>query len=84
MRSKQYARRCSRSTIQTDSRCNFNDVLQGDESLGLFVVVDGSVSVHRHHSKHHQKEQEQHSSYDLPPVNAEDGPSLELEQGFVQ
>ena len=65
-------------------RGDFNPGLQGDESLGMFIVVDGSVSVHRHHSKHHQKEQEQHASSDLPPVNAEDGQPLELEQGFVQ
>jgi hypothetical protein len=74
--------------------------LQGDESLGMFIVIDGSVSVHRmpqkqtrHHHNHHNQPQQQQSSIDVhktpldlyPRQSGDDHEaSAQHEQGFVQ
>lgn len=67
--------------------CNCNETntgAQGEESLGLFVIIDGSVSVHRSPPQHMQRKN-LHSDADMTPSVApapRDHPVHE--QGFVQ
>jgi hypothetical protein len=67
--------------------CNLNETntgAQGEESLGLFVVIDGSVSVHRSPPQHMQR-QNLHSDADMPPsVTPAPRDHPVHEQGFVQ